>query len=255
MHISACIVMYGGADETLRCIKSLAANTKEDDLTVYVVDNASPDNALKQVQSASLPKNVALLPQRKNRGFGTGHNAVLPLLASQYHVLSNPDIEIHSEVLAGIARYMAAHSDVAMVCPRLVFPNGKEQHIAKRRPALMPLVARQIPLSFLKKYESHYLMLDEDLSRPINVEFCSGSFFMMRTDVFQKMGGFDEDYFMYVEDADITQKALAYGRAVYLPQFTVTHAWHRDAHKKPRQFFWQLKSMARYFKKWGFRFK
>ncbi len=125
----------------------------------------------------------------------------------------------------------------------------------KRRPALLPLVARQLPLPFLAKYNRHYLMQGEDLSRPRDVEFCSGSFFLIRTDVFKEIGGFDEGYFMYVEDADITQKALEKGRAVFLPQVVATHVWHRDAHRRPKQFLWQLRGMCRYFKKWGFKLK
>lgn len=253
--VSATVVMYGGAAETRKCLQSLAGQTKACGLSVYLVDNASPGGALDAVKEGGLPPNVTVLPLPQNRGFGSGHNAVIPLLQSQYHAVVNPDILLTEDTLSGMAAWMDAHPDVAIAAPALVFPDGRPQHIGKRKPALLPLVARQIPLKCLKKYEDHYLMLDEDLSRPIDVEFCSGSFFMMRTEVFKEIGGFDEKYFMYVEDADITQKALKHGRAVFLPQFTVVHAWHRAAHRQLRQFFWQLRSMLRYFRKWGFRLK
>lgn len=254
-RLSASVVMYGGAKETARCLQSLWQHTKARPLALYLVDNASPDGALQALTKAGLPPHAVVLPQAQNRGYGAGHNAVLPLLNSQYHAVVNPDIEINSDVLSAMAEYMDANPTVAITTPKLRFPDGREQHIAKRRPALLPLVARQLPLPFLKKYERHYLMLDEDLTRPRDVEFCSGSFFLIRTDVFKSIGGFDEGYFMYVEDADITQKALQKGRAVFLPHVEVTHAWHRAAHKKPRQFLWQLRSMGRYFKKWGFTLK
>lgn len=252
-RISASVVMYGGAQEVHACLESVAAHTTAEGFTLYLVDNNSPDNALQAVQQMGLPACVTVLPQKENRGYGAGHNTVLPLLNSQYHAVINPDVFLYDDALDKMANWMDAHSDVVITTPRLQFPDGREQHIAKRRPALLPLIARQISLPFLKKYEQHYLMLDEDLSEPTEVEFCSGSFFMIRTEVLQKIGGFDEDYFMYVEDADITAKARQCGRAVYLPQVTVAHAWHREAHKQVKQFFWQLKSMLRYFKKWGFR--
>lgn len=253
-RLSASVVLYGGADEVRRCVDSLTAHTK-DSLTIYLVDNASPDGALNTLIEGGLPPCCVTLPQQENRGYGAGHNAVLPLLNSRYHAVVNPDIMVESDVLRVMADYMDAHPDVAITSPQLVFPDGREQHIAKRRPALLPLIYRQLPLPFLKKYERQYLMLDEDLSKPTDVEFCSGSFFLMRTEIFRRIGGFDEAYFMYVEDADITQKALQVGRAVYLPQVQVVHAWHRDAHRQLRQFLWQLRSMARYFKKWGFKLK
>ena len=96
-------------------------------------------------------------------------------------------------------------------------------------------------------------MLDEDLSQPTDVGFCSGCFFVMRSEVYQKMGGFDPRYFVYVEDADITRQALQYGRAVYLPLVSVYHAWHRDANKKLKNFLMQLGSMFKYWRKWGFK--
>lgn len=252
-RISASVVVYGGAAEAHSCLQSVAQHTRAPDFRLYLVDNASPDGALDTLREMGLPACVVQLPQDKNRGYGAGHNAVLPLLDSEYHAVINPDILLYDDALAAMADWMDAHPDVAIATPHLVFPDGREQNIAKRRPALLPLVARQIPLPFLKKFERHYLMLDEDLTRPAEVEFCSGSFFLIRTSVFRQIGGFDEGYFMYVEDADITAKARQCGRAMYLPGVTVAHAWHREAHRDPKKFWWQLKSMLRYFRKWGFR--
>ncbi len=253
-RLSACVVQYGGADETAKCLQSLE-KTEGDALQVYLVDNASPNDGLEELAALGIPKGVQVLAQNENRGFGAGHNAVLPHLQSEYHAVVNPDILLDSAAISEMANWMDEHPDVVITSPRLLFPNGEPQYTAKRRPAFLPLLARQLGWSFLKPYEEHYLMLDEDLTKQQDIEFCSGSFFVIRTKVFLEMGGFDEGYFMYVEDADITQKALQRGRAVYLPKVRVFHAWHRAAHRNRKQFLWQLKSMARYFRKWGFRFR
>lgn len=251
--LSASVVLYGGADAARRLLDSFAAH--EDGTRLYLIDNASPEDTLGVLEAGGLPPHTSMLWMKENRGFGAGHNAALPLLSSRYHAVVNPDIVLQDDAIAKMAAWMEEHPDVAIATPRLLFPDGSPQYTAKRRPALLPLVARQLNLSFLKKYEDHYLMLDEDLDRVQDVEFCSGSFFLIRTEVFKEIGGFDEGYFMYVEDADITKKALAKGRAVYLPFVSVVHEWARDAHKKPRQFLWQLRSMMRYFRKWGFKLK
>ena len=66
----------------------------------------------------------------------------------------------------------------------------------------------------------------EDLSAPVEIEFCTGSFSAVRTAEFKAVGGFDEHYFMYVEDADLTQKMRTKGKAYLVPQYTAIHAWH-----------------------------
>ena len=117
------------------------------------------------------------------------------------------------------------------------------------------MVYRQLPfLKFWEKYNRAYLMEGEDLSAPVEIEFCTGSFSAVRTAEFKAVGGFDEHYFMYVEDADLTQKMRTKGKAYLVPQYTAIHAWHRAAHRSLRPFLWQTGSLLRYFHKWGFKF-
>ena len=109
-------------------------------------------------------------------------------------------------------------------------------------------------LKFWSKYNDAYLMADADLTQPTEIQFCTGSFSAVRTEDFRAVGGFDEGYFMYVEDADLTQKMMQRGKVYLVPQYTAVHAWHRAA--PPRQLrpcLWQTRSLLRYFRKWGFR--
>lgn len=258
-QVTAGIVAYGGAQEVLAAARSLAEHTQGVDLRLMVLDNASPDGAGKELASAELPQNVRVECSKANLGFGKGHNRIFRRLAaespSRYHAVVNPDITVDADVLTALCRWMDEHPDVAMVTPRLLFPDGREQYTAKRFPSLLALLSRQVPLPFLKGVERHYLMLDEDLSKPTDVQFCSGCFFVMRSEVYKAMGGFDERYFVYVEDADITRQALGYGRAVYLPEVSVYHAWHRDANRRMKNFWMQIHSMLRYWGKWGFKLR
>ena len=114
-------------------------------------------------------------------------------------------------------------------------------------------INRQLPaLRFWAKYNDRYLMADKDLTKPTEIEFCTGSFSAVDTAAFKAVGGFDEGYFMYVEDADLTQKMRTRGKAFLVPQYTAIHAWHRAAHRSLKPFLWQLRSLLRYFSKWGF---
>lgn len=251
---SACIVVYNGGEEAAGAARSLTEHTKDVELSVTLVDNASPDGSGAWLERQALGPRTRLVRLARNAGFGKGHNAVLPELVSEYHFVVNPDITVDDDAVSQLCAWMDAHPDVVMATPQLLFPDGTEQYTAKRRPTFLALLARQLPLPFLKGVEAHYLMRDADLTKPQEIDFCTGCFFVMRTDVFRKMGGFDESYFMYVEDADITRRAQDYGKVMFVPDAHVYHAWHRDARKKWKNFWQQIRSMLHYWHKWGFRF-
>ena len=263
MELSACIVVYNGAEEALRAAQTVLDCTRRHPLTLYLVDNASPDGSGQRLTRAAADgtlrtapgQQVQVLCRTQNGGFGTGHNTVLSLLHSRVHFILNPDIQLTADTLSDLADWMAAHPDAVMARPGLRFPDGRSQSLPLRRCALRPMVYRQLPfLKFWEKYNRAYLMEGEDLSAPVEIEFCTGSFAAIRTDVFKTIGGFDPEYFMYVEDADLTQKMRTTGKAYLVPQYTAIHAWHRAAHRSLKPFLWQTGSLLRYFHKWGFKF-
>ena len=226
MKLSACIVVYNGYDEALKAAQTVLHCTRRYPVTLYLVDNASPDGSGKKLEQAVADGLLAAGPgqqvvvhcRTENGGFGTGHNMILPELDSDFHFILNPDIQLTADTLSDLADWMAAHPDAVMARPSLVFPDGKPQQLPLRRCALRPMLYRQLPrLSFWKGQNDHYLMLDEDLTRPIEIEFCTGSFSGVRTSTFKAVGGFDESYFMYVEDADLTQKMRTRGRCIWWP--------------------------------------
>ena len=252
--ISACIVAYCDYDEVCAAVRSALANTPGDDFALYVVDNASPDGCgprLAQTDFGDVRVQVICLP--KNLGFGKGHNSIMDRLTSDVHFILNPDIQLTADTLSDLADWMAAHPGVVMTRPGLTFPDGRPQRLPLRRCNVRAMVYRQLPcLKFWAKYNDRYLMADRDLTQPTEIEFCTGSFSAVDTAVFKEISGFDEGYFMYVEDADLTQKMRTRGKAYLVPQYTAIHAWHRAAHRSLKPFLWQLRSLLRYFSKWGF---
>lgn len=260
--LSAAIVVYNGASEALTAAASILKYTQKYPLTLYLIDNASPDGSGAVLQGAiasdamhcSQQQEVRVICSEKNIGFGAGHNLVLPELTSDYHFILNPDILLESDVLSEMVDWMETHPQAVMARPGLHYPDGRKQILPLRRCSLLALVYRQLPwLGFLKKFDDHYVMADQDLSAPTQIEFCTGSFSMMRTETLRQIGGFDEGYFVYVEDADLTQKALQVGEVYLLPQFHAIHVWHRAPHTNFSSFIMQLKGMLRYFRKWGLR--
>ena len=245
MELSACIVVYNGADEALRAAQTVLDCTRRHPLTLYLVDNASPDGSgqclAKAAKDGTLhireDQKVEVLCRTENGGFGTGHNTVLSLLQSRVHFILNPDIQLTADTLSDLADWMAQHPGVVMARPALTFPDGRPQRLPLRRCSVRAMVYRQLPcLKFWAKYNERYLMADKDLTKPTEIEFCTGSFSAVDTAAFKAVGGFDEDYFMYVEDADLTQKMRTRGKAYLVPQYTAIHAWHRAAHRSLKPF-------------------
>ena len=215
--ISACIVAYCDYDEVCAAVRSILHYTPAPDLALYVVDNGSPDGCGRQLAETDFgDSRVTVLPLEKNIGFGKGHNYVLDRLTSDVHFILNPDILLTGDVLEDMAAWLLAQPGAAMATPQLRYP-----------------------------------VQDEDLTVPRRIEFCTGSFMAVRTDVFKEIAGFDPGYFMYVEDADLTQKVLQKGTVWLAPQFSAIHAWHRAPMRDAGKFKMQLVSMGRYFKKWG----
>ena len=227
--ISACIVAYCNYEEVCAAVRSILQHTPSPTLALYVVDNGSPDGCGQQLAGTDFgDPRVTVLPLPENIGFGKGHNAVLDRLDSDVHFILNPDILLTENVLEPMAGWLLATPGAVL--------------------------ARQLAPRFggvFRKADDHYTMQDEDLTRPRRIEFCTGSFMAARTDVLRRIGGFDPEYFMYVEDADLTQRFLREGDVWLAPQFKAIHAWHRAPMRDAGKFKMQLASMGLYFKKWG----
>lgn len=246
--VTGCIVTYNNMRTIDNTVSSLLNHTKAP-FQLYVVDNSSQDGTPEHI-AAEYPA-VKVIRRKDNRGFGAGHNTVIDRLDSDYHVIINPDIIVRDDVISQMAEYMDAHPEIGMLSPSIKFPDGRPQILGKKIPHLRYLVASRMrneadPGKLLREYA----MLDCDLSKPTDIENATGCFMFIRTDLFKKLGGFDERYFMYFEDCDLTRSVNLDSRTVYFPDATVYHEWGRESKKNMRLKLIQIQSMLRYMLKW-----
>ena len=246
--VSVSIVTHNSAAVIGDLLHSLFEHTALP-LSVFVVDNGSTDDTVARVR-ASFP-DVTVLTQ-DNRGFGAGHNAVLPQLSSTYHAVINPDIQLREDTLSVLCAYLDEHADVAMVTPLILNPDGSRQDVPRRAPKRRYLLSRKLERlgGPFRRWRDEYTMRTEPFDAPTDVTFCTGCFFVIRTDVFKTLGGFDEQFFLYCEDADLTRRALAHGRAVCLPQTGVIHGWERGSAHNLHLLRIHLSSFHKLFRKW-----
>lgn len=246
--VSASIVTYNDISRAPDTVKSIVENTKKYPLKLYVIDNASSDGTpdlIEKTEEATVIKN------NKNLGFGAAHNVVLDRQLGKYHFVINPDITINSDVLSDMVDYMENNSDVVMAMPKILNTDGTEQKLPKERPTFKRLFLGRLS----DKIRSEYVWANKDITEPQEINFCTGCFFCIRTDVFKKLLGFDQRYFMYLEDADLALKAKGKGKVMILPQFNVTHAWERESSKSFKYLFIHIISGFKFLLKWRGKYK
>ncbi|MBQ6380614.1 MAG: glycosyltransferase family 2 protein [Clostridia bacterium] len=260
MKASGCIVTYNAVSSEKKkrllfeAIENITGFCRDIDFTLYVVDNASPDGTADEVEDYfSANKAVKVVHNSKNRGFGKAHNQIINLIDSDYHFIINPDIIVKDDVIGTLCAYMEAHENCGMVSPDIRFPDGRVQVLAKRNPKLKYLAASRLASDRENnKYLREYAMLDEDLTKPLQIENASGCFFGIRTKLFKEIGGFDDRYFMYFEDYDLARTVNHCSEIWYVPDAVVYHEWGRDSKRDIKLMLVHIQSTMKYFLKWGF---
>ncbi|MEQ1532705.1 MAG: glycosyltransferase [Sideroxydans sp.] len=251
MQLSGSLVLYHN-DPALyeRAIQSFLNGC---DGVLYVVDNSSVplENELFR------HPRVQYMHPGKNLGFGSAHNlAISEIDSSNYHLILNPDIYFGAEVLPHLLDVMQVQDNIGALMPRINYPDGSLQRLCKLLPTPVDLILRRfIPLEAVRnrinlRYELYALPQD----RLVDVPTISGCFLLVRTDILFRLGGFDERYFMYLEDVDLVRRIGGAARVVYDPRVSVTHAYAKGSYRNKKLLGYHLVSAVRYFTKWGWWF-
>lgn len=151
-----------------------------------------------------------------------------------------------------IIPYLESNLNVGAVIPRLVDRNHQIEPVYRRELTLFDIFIRYFhPWNLFNKRRAYHTMQDKDYSKPFRVPFGQGSFLVVRTELMQKLNGFDEQYFMYVEDADLCKRINEISILEYFPKTEVIHLWEKGSHKNIKLMKWHMQALIKYFKKWG----
>lgn len=257
-NLSITIVAYHNYDDIKSAIESIEEYTNSKiRKKIYIVDNSNIDSAEVNVESKKFIEflssygDIEYLKVGTNLGFGKGHNYVLKMLDSKYHAIVNPDILLNEDAFSSIIRYLDNNEDVGMCIPNVVDENGNRQLVYRKELTVFDMFIRMFCKNMFKKRQAQHTMQYEDYTKPFQVPFGQGSFLVIRTELFEELNGFDDNFFMYIEDADLCKRVNQVSKLMYFPGANVVHKWEKGSHKNIRLFKYHVKSMIYYFKKWG----
>ena len=197
---------------------------------------------------------------RKNLGYGSAINKLISSLSYVPEIIGvlNTDLTWHNSTFERMCQWLKVNQDACLIVPEIQNPDGEVQKLCKRNPTVLGMLSRRfIPSglkpTWLRKYDLWYTMEDHDYSSIFEAQYLSGCCMIVRTSAFVDVGGFDERYFLYLEDADITRSISAKGRCLYFPLASVTHSWGRGNYKSIKLMLVNLLSAWTYFTKWGWK--
>ena len=220
---------------------------------IYLIDNSTND----ELKTLGNIPDVHYIYLNNNVGYGAAHNVAIhkSMVEADYHVVLNPDISFESQVLTELHYYMVSNIDVGMLSPKIIYPDGKPQYMCRLLPTPFDLFGRRFLPSFVKplfyKRLNAYILKGLDHTKIHNIPNLPGSFMFLRNSAIAEVGGFDEKFFMYLEDVDLTRRIHAKYKTIFYPNVTVIHALEQGSYKSMKLLQYHIQSAFYYFNKWG----
>lgn len=227
MKISVIIVNYNVKYFLEVCLHSVLRATNEFDAELIVVDNNSTDGSMQMV--AEKFPTVIRIENKDNAGFGKANNQGVAIAKGEYILFLNPDTVMPEDFFTKTIGYMDAHPEAGSIGPKLLDGKGQFAPDGKKSfPSLSVAIFKTTGINkvfskspYFNKYYAVHIGDDETAA----VDVLSGCCMLVRTAVLPKIGGaFDEDYFMYCEDVDLSYRIQKAGyQNIYFPEATLIH--------------------------------
>lgn len=167
---------------------------------------------------------------------------------SSFHLVLNADVSFAAEDLEKMIQIMLVNKGVGLLFSKVVYPDGRNQRLAKRLPNPLELMLRLCGLGNLPGID---ITSASDARCPVRISFASGCFMLVRTDLFQRIGLMDERFFMYGEDIDLSRRIAAESELVYVPNIEIKHDFDGLSKRNFKMLIVHITNVIRYFNKWG----
>lgn len=249
--ISCSFVLYNSKDEIQDALKSVLKCELVSQ--VYLIDN-SPTDALECL--SSLSEKIIYIFLGRNVGYGSGHNIAFRQSLDKgfkYHIVINPDIYFEDGCIENLLSFMESNPNVGQAMPKILYPDGEIQRLVKLLPTPFDLIFRRFPAfgNLINANNNNYELRDFEYNLPLNSASLSGCFMFLRSEVLRDVGGFDERYFMYLEDYDLTRRIHQVADTMFFPEAVAYHTFKKESYVNKRLLKIHIQSAIKYFNKWG----
>lgn len=245
MKVSILIVSWNTRQLLLDCLQSIYTYPPQIDFEIWIVDNASGDGSSQAVRER-FPQ-VQVIDNPTNLGFAGGNNLAVQHALGQYLLLLNPDAVVHPQAIDRLVTFLDGTPDAGAVGPCILNPDDSPQISTFRTPNLfleawrLSYLDRLFPLSYYAKGHQKLVIVD----------VLSGACILIRKEIFQSLGGFDTNFFMYSEEVDLCLRIRQAGWHLYhLPAAKVVHYGGQSTCQVHDSMFLELyRNKVRFFKK------
>ena len=249
MKLTVSIVTYHvDLGELAQCLESLTA---PEVARIYIVDNGSEERV--RQFAAKYPKVIYIASD--NKGYGAAHNKAMRQAldsGAEYHLVLNSDVRFDPSVLTRLLAYMDAHPEIGQLQPRIEYPDGRLQPTVRLLPTPLDVFGRRfLPRRWMARRNARYELQHIDHTKPFNPAYHQGSFMLLRASALKEIGLFDERFFMYPEDIDLTRRMHSKYQTIYYPAERIVHDHRAGSYHNGRLLWIHCVNMVRYFNKWG----
>ena len=226
MDLSIIIVNYHHSHILGDCLESVYRTIEKIQFEIILVDNSSTDGGLE-----SILKNypvIRFIKNSENAGFARANNQGAKIASGDFLLFINPDTIVIEDAIESMLDYIRSDSSIGILGPKVLNSDQTVQYSCRKFPTIWSglfnrysLTTRLFPNN---RYSRDYLMLDYDHNSTRSVDWVSGCCMMMSKSTFKKANGFDENYFLFIEDVDLCQVIKKKGlRVVYFPNAKIFH--------------------------------
>ncbi len=254
MKINASIVLYNSNPSLIEDIAKTLFMVKNFN-HLYLIDNSKSDS-LKFLSKKS--KQIIYIFNNKNVGYGAGHNIAIKQTQKNdinYHIVINPDIEVSNNTINILFSYMEENKSTGLAMPKILNTDGSIQYLCKKIPTPFDLFLRFFtPKRFMKDKKNDFILAESGYNQIMNVPYLSGCFMFLNMKAIKDIGLFDERFFMYPEDIDLTRRIHMKYKTLFLPTVSVVHHHEKASHKSIKMALIHIYNLVKYFNKWGWIF-
>jgi GT2 family glycosyltransferase len=204
---------------------------------------------------AQLPEGVRVVVNERALGFSANVNEGIEATSGEYVVISNPDAVPEPDCVAELVAFADAHPRCGVAGPKMINPDGTLQASRRTFPTIGGTIVRRTPLRSLfppLRWQRRHYLLDAPVDGPLQVDTMLGAFLLMRRTMLDEIGGWDAGYKLYVEDIDLSYRAMKAGwERWWVPSAVVHHEYQAviDKHFFTRRNLWHLQAMLRFLRK------